>query len=172
MRVLVGIIVIQGGCKHEEKREGHYVISNQYAVEINTWDMPGSRRFLVSYNNIPNREMADEKQLFVIRYTQSDDKSVSYTLRVALNQDEIDSIYLYTQQYLQEFHVDNRIYVDENNRREIYHDGGFFSVAFEHDNKRLEAAQYHVKGFEEVAPVMGQLMRFINRKLPEQFKVY
>ena len=134
--------------------------------------MPGSERFQVSYNNIPNRSIVDERQLYVIRHSEADDKSVSDTLAVTLNQTEIDSIYLYTQQYLQDFQVDNRVYVDTNNRVEMYHDGGFFSVAFEHHNKRLEAAQYHVKGFEQASPTMGRLMKLINSKLPQQFKVY
>jgi hypothetical protein len=160
-------------CKQKAGHDATYVVSDRYLVEINTWGMPGSETFQVRYNNIPGRSYAHAHLLYVIRQSRARDTVASDTLRVELSQPQLDTIYQYTQAYLQDFEVDNRLRIGTKEHPiRIIHDGLSFSIAFEHDNKRLEAAQYHVKGFEQASPAMGSLMRFINSKLPEDFKVY
>jgi hypothetical protein len=156
-------------CGQKAEQDATYVVSDQYAVEINTWGMPGSETFQVRYNNMPDRPHPNARLLSVIRQSRTGTTVASDTLRVELSQTQLDTIYRYTQEYLQDFYVDNRL---RTGARDIIHDGLSFSIAFEHDNKRLEASQYHVKDFEQASPEMGKLMRFINSKLPEDFKAY
>jgi hypothetical protein len=163
---MTGLLLSYG---QKAEQDATYVVPDQYAVEINTWGMPGSETFKVRNNNIPDRPHANARLLCVIKQSRTGTTVASDTLKVELSQTQRDTIYRYTQEYLQDSHVDNRLRI---RARDIIHDGISFSIAFKHDNKRLEASQYHVKGFEQASPAVGKLMRFINSKLPEDFKVY
>ncbi len=167
---MTGLIL---SCKSTTKNELEYGVSDRYAVEINTWGMPGSDRFQVRYNNLPDSPHANEGLLYVIRHSVTQGKTTADTVAVHLNPAQWDSISHFTQQYLQDFEVDNRYRIGTKEHPvEVIYDGSSFSVAFEHNNKRLQASQYHVKGFEEASPAMGRLMSLINSKLPQEFKVY
>ncbi|QHL88411.1 hypothetical protein GU926_13595 [Nibribacter ruber] len=135
-----------------------------YNTEVNVYDQ---QRFKI------NNGRLDENTLYVLKHHYKDTIEVVDTLKVKFEEDSVDSLYILSYAYLKTINMDNEM--DESDRsriREDIKDGASFSVSLLYNKKILEASQWGLRGVRRASGQADQLFDFINRRLPEEFKLY
>lgn len=91
-----------------------------------------------------------------------------------ISREQEDSIYYYAYKYLTNFKISNKEDAINGERIiEVHDDGGNFSVSLEEtDYKKLAATKYLTAGIKESSDEASKLVSFINRQVPENFRVY
>ncbi|WP_299757821.1 hypothetical protein [uncultured Pontibacter sp.] len=162
-------------CQRTEK-----VKSKEYGVEILTFGL-GTKFEAFMYNTEVtvydrqrfkiNNGRLDENTLYILKHHYQDTVEVVDTLKVKLQDSAIDSLYNLTHAYLTTIDMNNEIEEGSQIRENIV-DGASFTVSLIYDKKRLEGSQWGLKGAWRASDQAAQLFRFVNRRLPEEFKLY
>ena len=150
-----------------------------YSFEINTWGMPGNVSFeSFLYNSdvatySPRRQAGGQLKpytLYILKYTHSNEKILTDTLTIDLTPTQVDSLYDLAYSYLSNFELDNEIEIGKI--RTSIADGASISVRLNYEGKAMECAQYSLKGISSASVGGDRLVKFINKKAPEEFRLY
>ncbi|GAA4307266.1 hypothetical protein [Nibribacter koreensis] len=156
--------------------------SKEFGLEIKTFGL-GSKFEAFMYNtnvSVYDRERfkindgrLDENTLYVLKRHYQDTIEVVDTLKVKFEDNAVDSLYILSHAYLKTISMDNEVDGSDRNRiREDIKDGASFSVSLLYDKKQLEASQWGLKGIRAASNQTDQLFTFINKRLPEEFRLY
>lgn len=144
-----------------------------FQVQLKSWSYLGESDFYVIYNNLPNTQF-DRETLIIIKTSKSGRESSTDTLKVIISSEQRDSIYHYAYQYLSDFKLKRGEYAKNKERLiQVYEDGGNYSVSLEEaDHMKLEATKYRTAGITSSSDAATKLVSFINKQVPENFKIY
>ena len=172
--LMSAVVLITSGC-HDKK----IVKSPFYSFEINTWGMPGDVPFESFLYNSDMRTYSPRRQaggqlkpytLYILKYTHANEKRVTDTLTIDLTPVQVDSLYDLAYSYLSNFEIDNEIEIGKI--RPNISDGASISVRLNYEGKAMECTQYRLKGISSASFGGDRLIRFINKKAPEKFRLY
>jgi hypothetical protein len=87
-----------------------------------------------------------------------------------LTGEQVDSLYELAYQYLSNFEINREI--EENKIYERISDGSNISVSLNYDGKLMQCTQYRLKNVQQASKEAGKLIHFINKRAPEQFRLF
>lgn len=154
------------------------VKSKDYFFEATAWSFSGPSFESFMYNTdhstyIPNRRgriQFEQNTLYMLRHVYENRVRTTDTLRVKLDDQEVDSLYYLAYRYLSDFEIENEVEIGQ--LYETTTDGANFTVTLGFGGKRMECSQYRLKGVGYSSSGGPQLIEFINKKVPHEFELY
>jgi hypothetical protein len=167
------IVLTVIGCR-EKKIEK----SKRYSFEMQTWGFSGLSFEVLMYNTDiptypPNRRggiQFDENTLYILKHKRSNDETSTDTLAIRLTNEQVDSLFALAYRYLSNFEIDNKVEIGKV--KESIQDGASLKVSLGYDGKLMECSQYRLKGVSQSSIGGPELVAFINRQVPGQFRLY
>lgn len=167
---LLLIIATLYACKERNEKTTN---TGVFQVQIRSWSHFGEADFQVVYNNMPNTQF-DRETLTIIKNYKREEQPSADTLMLKISREQEDSIYYYAYKYLSNFKVSNKEDAINGKRLiQVYADGGNYSVSLEEiDHRKLEATKYRTAGIKKSSDEASKLVSFINKQVPESFRIY
>lgn len=156
-----------------EDRNERIINSGVFEMQLKSWSHFGKIEFQVVYNDLPNTPF-ERETLTIFKTYKREEQPYTDTLKVKINSEQEDSIYYYAYKYLSNFKISNKEEAINGERLiEVYDDGGNYSVSLEENEyRKLEATKYSTAGIKESSDEASKLVSFINRQVPENFRIY
>jgi len=171
--LLATVAVITSGCDRKE-----IINSKRYSVEVNTWGFGGPSFSAFMYNTgyetyPPDRRgkgQFAENTLYIVKFQYAEDRTLTDTLKISLNDEEVDSLYTLAHRFVSDFEIDNRVEVGKPIIRIM--DGANVNVSLRYEGKLMECSQFHLGGDNRSSAGGSELIAFINKRAPEEFGLY
>jgi hypothetical protein len=160
-------------------RDKEIIKSKNYSFEVKTWGFPGTKSFEAFMYNTdlrtypPDRRggiQFKENTLYVLKHEYLDNQRTTDTLKIELTGEQVDSLYNLAYRYLSSFEIDNEVEIGKV--YESIQDGASISVTLGYNGKLMQWAQYRLKGVTYASVGGDKLVKFINDKAPEKFRLY
>ncbi len=153
--------------------------SRKFAVEVTSWGFSGPSFEAFLYNTDistyslhrrSSKTILEENTLYILVHDSKEGSETTDSLKILLSGEQVDSLYTLAYKYLSEFEINNEI--EEGKIYETILDGSNISVALNYDGKLMQCSQYRLKSIIKASEQGASLVTFINKKVPNAFKLY
>jgi hypothetical protein len=175
--IILFTLIILNSCNKTSKKE--IVYSKDYTFRIETQGcIPGSSKTIAVLYNTPQYYLVNYKSfkphhLYITSQPAEGDSTKSKTFDLPLAPETEDSVFYYIHKYVMDFNIDNKeVFINGQLVKNVIMDGACLSVELEYENKSIKCVQSSLEGIYQASPQITKLLRIINSRVPDEFKLH